>query len=508
MELIKRTTVEDVVNKRNAALASYAEAWRLLSEAQEKVSEARGYGDFAGDGTVGRYSHHLDKERIAFHKEFRVPSREEYLETARRIVDTDGWSYLIGLMRLEMIMDAQSKQEFRDSLIKDAPPLELEHVLATLAALKDGARTTFLRSIANIFAAADRRFRSHDGFKIGRKATGNRIIFPHALRPDGGWSWTMDPRPALIDIERMLLILDEKTQGYTSEIVAALDKAGKHWSGPGAVTVETDYLKVRTFKNGNMHVYFLRPDLLEKVNLCLAEYYGEVLGERGEDVEEKARADADLNTPKMTLARNFGFFPTPEPAVEHMLHPLGQNLKGKRVLEPSAGTGNLARVLRQRGASVDCVEIQPDLAKGLRLEGFPCVTADFLTLAPPTDPELGYDLVVMNPPFDRERDVDHVMHALKFLKPGGGLISIMSAGTEFRSTRKGEAFRKHILSLVLSERDIARAEREDLGWVEAMRLGRWSCLNWQDLPPASFAEVGTYVNTGILTVYPLPHDRR
>lgn len=499
------------MHKRNAALSAYAEAWSLLSEAQAKVSEARGYGDFAGDGTVGRYSHHLDKERIAFHKEFRVPSREEYLETARRITDTDGWSYLIKLMRLEMIMDAQSKREFHDSLIKDAPPLELEHVLATLEALKDGARTTFLRSIANIFSAADRRFRSHDGFKIGRKATGNRIIFPNALRPDGGWSWTMDPRPSLIDIERMLLILDEKTQGYTSEIITALDKAGKHWSGPGAVTVETDYLKVRTFKNGNMHVYFLRPDLLEKVNLCLAEYYGEVLGERGEDVEEKAKQDADLNTPKMTLARNFGFFPTPEPAVHLVLRELeGYTLKGARVLEPSAGTGNLARALRKQGAAVDCVEIQPDLAKGLRLEGFPCVTADFLALAPPADPERRYDFVVMNPPFDRERDVDHVMHALKFLKPGGVLVSIMSAGTEFRSTRKGEAFRKHILSLVLSERDMEQVEREEMEWRDAMRLGGgYRFAHWTDLPPASFAEVGTYVNTSILRVRPLePHQRR
>ena len=79
----------------------------------------------------------------------------------------------------------------------------------------------------------------------------------------------------------------------------------------------------------------------------------------------------------------------------------------------------------------------------------------------------------MNPPFDRERDIDHVVHALKFLRPGGRLVSIMSAGTEFRETRKSIAFREMI---------------DGLGGT------------WRDLRPGSFASVGTYVNTVVLSV--------
>ncbi len=47
----------------------------------------------------------------------------------------------------------------------------------------------------------------------------------------------------------------------------------------------------------------------------------------------------------------------------------------------------------------------------------------------------------MNPSFDRERGLDHVMHALKFLIDEGCLIAIMSAGTEFRETIKAVAIR-------------------------------------------------------------------
>lgn len=90
------------------------------------------------------------------------------------------------------------------------------------------------------------------------------------------------------------------------------------------------------------------------------------------------------------------------------------------------------------------------------------------------DPSDLYDTVVMNPPFDRERDIDHVTHALSFLKTGGHLVAIMSAGTEFRETRKAIAFRELM---------------ESMG------------AQWKELPPGSFAESGTYVNTVMLSVW-------
>jgi hypothetical protein len=88
-------------------------------------------------------------------------------------------------------------------------------------------------------------------------------------------------------------------------------------------------------------------------------------------------------------------------------------------------------------------------------------------------PEPVYDRVVMNPPFDRLRDVDHVHHALRFLRPGGRLVAIMSQSAEFSEERKAVAF---------------RAEVEAWG-------GRW-----RDLPEGSFRELGTNVNTCLLTV--------
>jgi hypothetical protein len=51
---------------------------------------------------------------------------------------------------------------------------------------------------------------------------------------------------------------------------------------------------------------------------------------------------------------------------------------------------------------------------------------DFLD-ANPADFE-PYDAAIMNPVFDHGADIAHILHALKFLKPGGELVGICAGG--------------------------------------------------------------------------------
>src|SRR3546814_1975746 len=67
--------------------------------------------------------------------------------------------------------------------------------------------------------------------------------------------------------------------------------------------IEGDYFRVRVFKNGTLHIWFERDDLLQSVNLLLAEYYGEALGAGYETTEAEA-APAYHITP----VKNFGAF--------------------------------------------------------------------------------------------------------------------------------------------------------------------------------------------------------
>jgi len=47
----------------------------------------------------------------------------------------------------------------------------------------------------------------------------------------------------------------------------------------------------------------------------------------------------------------------------------------------------------------------------------------------------------MNPPFEKNSDIEHVRHAFSLLAPNGKLVAIMSEGPFFRSDTQAEEFR-------------------------------------------------------------------
>jgi predicted RNA methylase len=146
-----------------------------------------------------------------------------------------------------------------------------------------------------------------------------------------------------------------------------------------------------------------------------------------------------LLTGQITTHQETGYFPTP-PAVAARLLDLANLEPGMLVLEPSAGTGELVRALFARGCVVDAVEFDIHRAAHIRMyaEARRVTVDDFLRFEPAHLTPLPYDRVVMNPPFARQADIDHVLHALNFLRPGGRLVSVMSNGVTFRRGKAAE----------------------------------------------------------------------
>jgi predicted RNA methylase len=183
------------------------------------------------------------------------------------------------------------------------------------------------------------------------------------------------------------------------------------------------------------------------------------------------RLDQILLTGEVEIPKDeFNYFPSP-PAVVARLIELAEIEHGMHVLEPSAGRGAIAFACHGAGALVYCYELMQEnyyaLAGDARI-GF-VKQMDFLTQTP----EQEYDRVVMNPPFAKQADILHVLHALLFLKPGGKLVSVMSASVGFRENKLTTQFR-----------DLVAARG---GTIEK-------------LPHGAFKESGTMVNTVIVTI--------
>jgi predicted Zn-ribbon and HTH transcriptional regulator len=98
--------------------------------------------------------------------------------------------------------------------------------------------------------------------------------------------------------------------------------------------------------------------------------------------------------------------------------------KDASVLEPSAGTGDLADCLKNINPSlqIDCIELNETRYNTLVEKGYNAKHADFLSI--PVDKR--YDYVIAAPTFVDNVDCDHVIKMYEHIKPSGTVISIMS----------------------------------------------------------------------------------
>jgi len=155
------------------------------------------------------------------------------------------------------------------------------------------------------------------------------------------------------------------------------------------------------------------------------------------------RLEAVLLTGEITPPKKNGYFPTPSEVVTRLVELAGLEW-GMTVLEPSAGQGAIAdEIIKIVGKHhLSCYEILEENCKVLQGKGYEYSNVDFLGQT-----DVPYvDRVIMNPPFSVEgngqSDITHVLHAWEFLKSGGRLVSVMSAGITFRVNRKTVEFRE------------------------------------------------------------------
>lgn len=191
-----------------------------------------------------------------------------------------------------------------------------------------------------------------------------------------------------------------------------------------------------------------------------------------------ALAAGEKKNPK----KEFQFFGTPPDLADYIitkvtaetnLFEADQQIK---ILEPSAGDGSLVKAINRHNPDlmVDCFELMDlNWMKLAKVPGAVMLGDDFLKAVDEKKILNTYDLIIANPPFSKNQDIDHIMAMYECTKVGGYIITIASKSWTFGSQKKQVKFKN---------------------WLEEINAVT------EEIMPGSFKDSGTLVGAMIIMI--------
>lgn len=175
------------------------------------------------------------------------------------------------------------------------------------------------------------------------------------------------------------------------------------------------------------------------------------------------------NGESRNLKKEFQFFGTPDALADRLVE-LSNVKPDDQVLEPSAGQGAIVKALLRAGvkevSGYELMEVNRMFLS--KIDGFRLLGNDFLQ-----EIDEMFDVIVANPPFAKNQDIDHIYRMFDCVRKGGRIVSVASTHWRHSSNSKETKFRK---------------------WLND--------LNAQiiDVPAGVFSESGTSVPTTIIVI--------
>lgn len=252
-DLAQQQKLAALVDACDAAKAKIEAGYTLLAEAEAQLTEAFG------------------KEAY-----FHVLNRENYdttraKETAIQELKQNAWRQIVNKSQVEKLMSISRAEELHKNLSdpKKLPDVTVAAIIDMMrlyidnsaAILDEAVREVYdwLRPRENSTAATYKTNQKNATFELGPKLILTWIVQHSFGKCPLQVNYYHEKH--LIALDKVFFALDGKgvPDGYRSPLVDAINTSP---DGRG----ETSYFEFRAFNNGNLHITFKRPDLVEKFN--------------------------------------------------------------------------------------------------------------------------------------------------------------------------------------------------------------------------------------------------
>ena len=247
----------DIVKSANVAamLAARKQAFDSLATIADEARclERIGVPDGAIKYDAGRHDYWMSQ--------FNAPDKagQGCTDSIRAEIDARFWRALMSDTGMWSYMNASRRDDWDKMTCAPNPdtlPLFTpENVAATFVKLFEDRDQMIVDGVCDCFRSLSWDYKSNKPVKFGK-----RIIVEYITSWHGPRSRQVD------DLERYMHIVDGQPEPNPTEKFSSQMRS--HYRQ--ATEIETPYMRIKIFKNGNGHVHFKRPDIVEQMNRMLA----------------------------------------------------------------------------------------------------------------------------------------------------------------------------------------------------------------------------------------------
>jgi Domain of unknown function (DUF4942) len=266
LDVVKSVSIENLVNQRAAVMERMTKVLALIDEAAEIARAAHlGFPDlrihlgYRSDHSILKSDGH-DAPKLVQHA-----------------IDWTGWQYLMAESGLRTFMDAETRSKWDDGYKGDVPELTEANIAATFRTMYDARGDMFEEGVIRCFKGLSWDYKTNLPQKFGKRIVVTYLCYSYGVNHNG--------TDKLDDLARVFYLLDGKPEPdhrdgmYHTISKAHRDDFSKGTKGQWPKEADTEYLSIRLFKNGNGHITFKRPDLVDGLNRIIAKRFPGALPE-------------------------------------------------------------------------------------------------------------------------------------------------------------------------------------------------------------------------------------
>jgi hypothetical protein len=254
-DLIKRDTVAQLVENYAAAVVDITQAYTLLHAAKNRLNTAFG---------LGQRLHSFDVLPHGYHHGATLS--DDSLAQVMVQIKLDAWRVLMERLELRKLLSIARREELDRQLSdgKDLPDITLENVWGMFESAVANVDRYMEEAVLEVFdflRPHSSKYKTNSEFELGK-----RVILSWCVEPSyskSGFRVRHSRDSQLTALDNAFQRLDGKgiVASYYGPTLNAISQAG--YDG----LCETDYFKLRCCLNGNLHIEFKRPDLVQRMNV-------------------------------------------------------------------------------------------------------------------------------------------------------------------------------------------------------------------------------------------------